>query len=435
MKYLIWGAGVRGARILPHIGPDMVEAYIDVDKDKVGKEYLGKKIISFNEYLEEFKECYIIISCQHEQEIIDILEEKKVYRYFLLTDCPGEWQEQNIRRLLKEYIEKIIVKKSRYAIYGITLFGLILNDWIEEVTGERAVLIRHNDLNSEQYACLKEDCSKDIYIELDNIREYNIGHILVTYEKEMKIVEQKLGTDYSIKNVFDCSDNILEYYNPQIEVFKNMHIGKRCFIVATGPSIRMEDLETLQANNEICISMNSIWRAFDKVNWRPRYYVAEDFRVYKEYGDVIEDLEAEYLFLSDTDKNYWVEPHERNKLKFHLVCEYSEKEEPKFTEHFEQKSYSGSTVTYSCIQLAVYMGFREIYLYGVDFTHGKDAVDKKYHHFYNEVEMKSVGYNKRVFLAYESAKKYADNHGIKIYNTTKGGNLEVFERINFDTLF
>ena len=37
--------------------------------------------------------------------------------------------------------------------------------------------------------------------------------------------------------------------------------------------------------------------------------------------------------------------------------------------------------------------------------------------------------------AYKSAKKYADAHGIKIYNATRGGKLEVFERVDFDTLF
>ena len=38
-------------------------------------------------------------------------------------------------------------------------------------------------------------------------------------------------------------------------------------------------------------------------------------------------------------------------------------------------------------------------------------------------------------LAYKSAKKYADSHGIRIYNATRGGKLEVFERIDFDSLF
>ena len=34
--------------------------------------------------------------------------------------------------------------------------------------------------------------------------------------------------------------------------------------------------------------------------------------------------------------------------------------------------------------------------------------------------------------AYMAAHQYADSHGIKIYNATRGGELEVFERVELD---
>ena len=36
--------------------------------------------------------------------------------------------------------------------------------------------------------------------------------------------------------------------------------------------------------------------------------------------------------------------------------------------------------------------------------------------------------------AYIAARKYCDKHNIKIYNATRGGKLEVFERVNFDEI-
>ena len=36
---------------------------------------------------------------------------------------------------------------------------------------------------------------------------------------------------------------------------------------------------------------------------------------------------------------------------------------------------------------------------------------------------------------YMCAKEYAERHEIKIYNATRGGKLEVFERVDFDSLF
>jgi hypothetical protein len=37
-----------------------------------------------------------------------------------------------------------------------------------------------------------------------------------------------------------------------------------------------------------------------------------------------------------------------------------------------------------------------------------------------------------MIAAYKEAKNYADGHGIKIYNATRGGMLEVFERVDLD---
>lgn len=39
------------------------------------------------------------------------------------------------------------------------------------------------------------------------------------------------------------------------------------------------------------------------------------------------------------------------------------------------------------------------------------------------------------FWNYQAARRYAETHGIKIYNATRGGELEVFERVDFDSLF
>ena len=38
-------------------------------------------------------------------------------------------------------------------------------------------------------------------------------------------------------------------------------------------------------------------------------------------------------------------------------------------------------------------------------------------------------------VAYEEAKRYGDEHGIQIFNATRGGMLEVFPRVNLDSIF
>lgn len=433
MKYIIWGAGDRGERIIYHLNKNEVEAFIDVDENKIGKQYCGKPVIDFGEYKRNYWDCFIIISCLQESEVIELLEKENIYKYFLLTDCPGEFQESYPRGILKEYIQGYLKPEKKYAIYGCTLYSLILSDWIEEKLGAHVDIIPHTSADTQLIGQLQTWNYR--FDTIKSLKSKDIDEILLTVETDIKTVEQYKSKKIAIKNVFDCSDDISEYYNPKIEQVKNIHEGKRCFIVATGPSLTMADLNTLWKNQEICISVNDIWRAFENTDWRPQYYIAVDYRALRDDEDVMEKLDIAYLFLGDTYEDYWSRSHKGNLLKHHQVYEHPEERYPKFSHDFARKSYHGFSVTYNAIQLAVYMGFKEIYLIGVDFSYADSKKDEKYGHFYKEDKLTAIGHVKQVTLAYKAAKMYADTHDIKIYNATRGGKLEVFPRVNFDDLF
>ena len=434
MKYIIWGAGEKGKRIFFHLNEEDVEAFIDTDENKVGKYYCGKKVISFEEYKKTYFDCYIIISFLCESKGIELLEENNIYKYFLLTDCPGEFQEAYPRDILKEYIQNYLKQGKKYIIYGCTLYSLILSRWIEERLGIYVNIIPHLGADAKLSEAIKIEMPNYKFDKIENLKTEDIDEILITVESDMRVVNQLKSRKTVITNVYDCTDNIEEYYNPEIEKLKNIHKEERCFIVATGPSLRIEDLNILRENREICISMNSIWRAFQSTEWRPQYYIAVDYTFLHDYGDIMEDQNISYLFLGDTSKDYWSKKHKKNHLKHHFAYECYEKKHPKFSSDFSRKSYQGFSVTYNAIQLAVYMGFEKIYLLGVDFSYAEKKVEK-YAHFYKEDILVSTGYENQVYLAYLSAKMYADEHNIKIYNATRGGKLEVFERVNFDSLF
>ena len=105
------------------------------------------------------------------------------------------------------------------------------------------------------------------------------------------------------------------------------------------------------------------------------------------------------------------------------------------------------------LHLAAYMGFSEIYLLGIDFTfsevkneHGEVQTIQKDHALIERKDADKSQKSRNMIGAissqkqfqlrgYKAAKKYADAHGIKIYNATRGGKLEVFPRVDFDSLF
>ena len=109
-----------------------------------------------------------------------------------------------------------------------------------------------------------------------------------------------------------------------------------------------------------------------------------------------------------------------------------------FSMNIDRFMYNGYTVTYVCIQLALYMGFKEIFLLGVDFNYSDDVYSesnhfKGYQKHYKDIRLNEIK-PERMLNAYHKAKKIAEAEGKRIYNATRGGKLEVFERRTLDSL-
>ena len=59
-----------------------------------------------------------------------------------------------------------------------------------------------------------------------------------------------------------------------LKKYKNIHKGQRCFIIGTGPSLSVEDLEKLKG--EITFGSNRIFEIYSQTDWRPTYYMNQD---------------------------------------------------------------------------------------------------------------------------------------------------------------
>ncbi|WP_286131652.1 6-hydroxymethylpterin diphosphokinase MptE-like protein [Bacillus sp. FJAT-25509] len=217
----------------------------------------------------------------------------------------------------------------------------------------------------------------------------------------------------------------------QLKILQSKHKGQRCFIVATGPSLTAADLQLLK--EEVTISMNSICLAFDETDWRPTYYGIQDVGVFNLLQPSIENSGLQYKFISHTiakqkqvSEGYYVFPLN---LLDHMIPH--KKYKTKFSDDAFKVIYDGYSITYSMIQLAVYMGFSEIYLIGVDCNYSLNSPQHFKDYGYRETSSEAVI---RMINAYKEAKKFADRNQIKIYNATRGGMLEVFERVNLEDI-
>lgn len=215
-----------------------------------------------------------------------------------------------------------------------------------------------------------------------------------------------------------------------IMTFRGIHAGERCFIVATGPSLTIADLETLKS--EYTFGMNSITKLYSQTSWRPTYYGIQDSNVYEKMEQSIRDTyqDAQNVFVSDTIADRFSVPDSFHQFPHDAVYHDNQLEIDRYFARFSDDCYTivydGYSITYSLIQIAAYMGFREIYLLGVDCSYKRGGrnhiVDSG-----NDDKNEEKNYDKMT-VGYQKAKEYADTHGIKIINCTRGGMLEVFPR-------
>lgn len=212
---------------------------------------------------------------------------------------------------------------------------------------------------------------------------------------------------------------------------KNKYYGKRCFIIATGPSMNKEDLMKLK--NEYTFGVNSLCKIFDETGWETTFFGIQDKSVYRKLKEDISKLHTTELFISSDNKDIDSISCKKHLYPFNIYNQKtpSEKFVYRFSDNIYKEVCGGFTIVYSMLQVAVYMGFKEIYLLGCDCNYDDD---KKKRHFIESGHFdpgyKTVGL--RMIEAYKVANDYIKNKDINIYNATRGGMLEIFPRVNLD---
>ncbi len=234
--------------------------------------------------------------------------------------------------------------------------------------------------------------------------------------------------------------------------FRNRHVGERCVIVGNGPSLNKLDLTKLR--NEYTIAVNGIFYA-ESMNFPPSYYVVEDSSVINENLDRIREFRAGHKFFPTIYRELYGETGEDNVTFFTMNRGFYAKNSPNFcTPRFStdasQRVFCGQSVTIINLQLAYWMGFSDVYLIGMDFSYTiPDSAEVEGdlitsttddpNHFHPDYFGKGKTWKdpklERVLNNYQLAKVMFEADGRRIHNATAGGALELFPRVDFDSVF
>ena len=220
----------------------------------------------------------------------------------------------------------------------------------------------------------------------------------------------------------------------------NTHVGERCFIIGNGPSLNAADMDKL--TREFCFASNRVDRIFEFTDWRPTFYCTQDISIIQKFRTEITNIQAPYKLMvySGSRKTGYI--GKAMYTPFAGLDRYPQP--PLFSKDISQFIGEGYTVTYTCMQVAAYMGFSEIILLGMDHNFPVDVTpegnvvinaDAGEHFYGSNGILNHYPMLYKVDLSFKTAKEYAEKHNIRIVNATRGGKLEIFDRVDFDSLF
>ena len=222
-------------------------------------------------------------------------------------------------------------------------------------------------------------------------------------------------------------------YAPRLRKFKNLHAGEDCFILGNGPSLNKMDLSPLADYHTF--GQNKIFLIFDKVDLNLSYLVSVNPYVIEQSKKEFEEIYCP-VFLSHTASRNVVadKPHIH---RLHTLNVWS------FYDDITQPICEGHTVTYVSLQLAYYMGFKRVFLIGVDHSFKQQGASHEVqvyegndeNHFHPDYFKGQKWQLADVYgseVSYHLANYFFLKDGRQIFDATVGGKLEVFPKVNFE---
>ncbi len=223
---------------------------------------------------------------------------------------------------------------------------------------------------------------------------------------------------------------------------KDKYKGERCFIIGNGPSLRQTDVAKLK--NEYTFGMNRIYLAFEEWGFQTSFLASVNDLVIEQCVDDFLALDMPRFFSWRSRKHFKSANIQPANLPNFLYTTY---DGIKFADDARYRIWEGATVTNICLQLAYHMGFETAILIGVDhnFTSKGDAnktvvsdgddpnhFDPRYFGKgfvwqLPDLDMSEIGY--------ALARVNYEQDGRQILDATIGGKLNIFEKIEYDSLF
>lgn len=221
----------------------------------------------------------------------------------------------------------------------------------------------------------------------------------------------------------------------KLRALKGIHAGQRCVVIGNGPSLKKTDLSLLR--DEVTFSLNRGYLFYDRIGRACDYHVTVNGLVVEQFHEELETI----------DNTRFVTWGQRHPLPYDTDTIFIGGPmldvTPRFCSDPSVDLWTGATVTYVALQLAYYLGFKQVILIGVDHSfatkgkanrevvsQGEDA-----NHFHPDYFGKGIRWQlpdlETSEIAYKLAKQAFEADGRQILDATPGGKLDVFPKVDY----
>jgi len=225
------------------------------------------------------------------------------------------------------------------------------------------------------------------------------------------------------------------------------HNGERCFLVGNGPSINKQDLKLLKDETTFFVNRAFLLEDYEYV--KPTYHVIVDPKLGTgewpiTYLDEIRKKNPDVILVLDVG---WISlPQFKPYLSWNIVWVNFKKIFTRFTRKKVDLTTinAGAPVIESCILNAIYMGFKDIYLLGVDYNGiFYDLLDMDSHAYGRNPEnsgknmnviARDLMFTSMSFRRWWYIELYCKRLNVNLKNATLGGALGI-SRIDYMSLF
>jgi hypothetical protein len=222
---------------------------------------------------------------------------------------------------------------------------------------------------------------------------------------------------------------------------KNIHKGKRAFIIGNGPSLKQTDLSKLK--NEITFGMNRIYLIFPELGFHTTYFSATNDLVIEQFHEDILALPMP-KFLAWRSHHYFSPDLPLSEIPTFLFTSYTG---PRFSPDVRGRVWESATVTNVTLQLAFHMGIKQVILIGVDhnftskgeanktvISQGDDPNHVSPNYFGKGIKWQLPDLDTSE-IGYTFARDAYQKAGREVLDATVGGKLTIFPKVDYNSLF